>query len=1024
MALKDLSTPFQVDSEEEVRLAIAEYFLDLGFTKDELSLEDHFSVRLGRTVVRVDGKDHQGTLSGFSDILITRNGKNLAIVETKAPNHALTEADAHQAVSYARLLKQMPPYAIVTNGRQTKAYDVIRFTEIETPTACVWHLNGQQYASIGQQEREDAARHLFRFRPEFVRTFFEAQMISGMSELKGSVASGRYYTPELFVSRAVIKDSFTQWVDSDAPVFAIVGDSGTGKTNSMCNLAEAASQQHLVLFYQALRLRENLVASVQDDLAWEFETNKHISVFIDRFGELAASAESQIIIFVDGLDEFPGDKRHLLNDLITLIQRLQGLPIKLCVSCKLFDWADFVVDRGESFNHLALNTFPLRESVQHPQSSSRPNARDIGVHLDDFTEDERECAFLKYKEAFDLAGELEGDLYKECTFPLMLKFVSQAYQGGEPRLSWSFSNIEVFQKYLDNLLGRISETRRSIARRILNTLASISIEQGSRLVDVETLESEMQWTDDTREIFYELCRLNFLRRTSSNAYEKVTFTFERIRAYIYATMVKRWHESELAPTIHDIQSISKHSLGRETIEFYFTHIDRGQTELLTEIAIADFDLFTVLTSTLEFRSSIADIAPEKQADVYGKRLDQFAVAHSRIKHNHFPELRKRIRPWSDADTGVWITPDVSTFQLRACTDIFPQQVVVVPGELASSALSGNHTNEGFWRAIAGVGPVYLLSNDLDELLPQKFAWDLLLEDLNNLFEHNDLYDGTSPELLQEKIWDTLLYSQLWSEPYFQALGYSDPDDLDDLLIVHVLERIDTYLSERSTDIEDEGLSPSKRRAALLSCRGMLEVREPLVALNNLTPRLKRPRIRRRELFNTIRDRSNLGAAQAAVAKLVDLVMVEYRPMLESNFPTHASKFLFHRAIAGQQLLVEAAISPDDDRTSINYAIFPTTANLPSKPTIVISHSDWVLQKVPLHSITGDTIKYRRGFGGSDFGISHLDVTIDGVRIVEPRAVVYRTTLSLDLPIRSQVHQLIGAEAESIFGANWPTFGWG
>ena len=112
---------------------------------------------------------------------------------------------------------------------------------------------------------------------------------------------------------------------------------------------------------------------------------------------------------------------------------------------------------------------------------------------------------------------------------------------------------------------------------------------------------------------YELCRLNFLRTGSCIAHEKVTFTFERIRAYIYMTMVKNWHESEITPAIQDIQSISEHALGRETIEFYFTHIDRGQTELLTEIAIADFDLFIALTSTLEFRSSISDIAPEKQA---------------------------------------------------------------------------------------------------------------------------------------------------------------------------------------------------------------------------------------------------------------------------------------------------------------------------------------------------------------------------------------------------------------------------
>ena len=1011
MALKDIPKQFRVDSEDEVRLAVAKYFMELGFSEEELSLEDYFSISLGHGAVKVNSDKQNGKLSGFSDILITRNGKNLAIVETKAPNLRLTEADAEQAISYARLLRQIPPYAIVTNGSQTKAYDVIQFVEVETPTACVWHQNEQQYASIGQQERDDAARHLFRFSPEFVRAFFEAQMKLGMSELKGSASSGRYYAPELFVSRSEIEGWFAQWLESDVPAFAIVGDSGTGKTNSMCNLAEAASQQHLVLFYQALRLRENLVASVQDDLAWEFGTNKHISFFIDRFVELARSTDSQIIIFVDGLDEFPGDKRHLLNDLIALIQRMRGLPIKLCVSCKLFDWAEFVIDRGESFNQLALNTFPLRQSVQHSQSSGWPSAKGIGVHLDVFTEEERESAFLKYKEAFDLTGELEGDLYKECAFPLMLKFVAQAYQGGDLRLSWSFSNIEVFQKYLDNRLGRIGATRRSIARRILNTLAVISVEQGSRLVDVDALASKMQWTDDTRDIFYELCRHNFLRTGSSIAHEKVTFTFERIRAYIYTTMVKNWHESEITPAIQDIQSISDHPLGRETIEFYFTHIDRGQTELLTEIAIADFDLFIVLTSTLEFRSSISDIAPESQADVYSKRLNQFTIAHSRIKHAHFPELRKLIRPYSDSDTGVWATPGVSMMQLRACTEDYPQQVIRVLGELLPGA---------------GVGPVYLGTNELANLLPQKFAWNLILEDLNNFFEHKNLYDGANPEMLQEQIWDTLLYYPMfWSaghpesfRSHFQVLGYSESEDVRDILIADVLDRIPKYLSSKVMELQNESLSQQRKRDAVSSCKDILKLRELLISLSSLTPTLKQPRFRRRTLFETIRDESNSIAARQVVSELVDLVLAEYQPMIETNFPALADKFSFCSAVTHRPLLVETAIIPGDDRTSINYAILPTTVHLPSNPMIVISHSDWILQNIPMHSTSEGYFKH-----GFSFGTSELNVTINDVRIVEPKAIVYRTRLDLALPIRSQVHQLIGVEAETIFRADWPTYNW-
>ena len=376
-----------------------------------------------------------------------------------------------------------------------------------------------------------------------------------------------------------------------------------------------------------------------------------------------------------------------------------------------------------------------------------------------------------------------------------------------------------------------------------------------------------------------------------------------------------------------------------------------------------------------------------------------------LKHAHFPELRNRIRPYSDSDTGVWATPGVSMMQLRACTEDYPQQVIRALGELPPGA---------------GVGPVYLGTNELSNLLPQKFAWNLILKDINTLFKQNMLYDGANPEMLQEKILDTLLYSQLWSaKPYFQVLGYSDPEDLDNLLIVHVLNRIHKYLSKRSIDIEDGSLSQTIRRVALLLCRDMREVRDLLISLSILTPTLKKPRFRRRTLFNTIRDKGNLVAAQQAVSELIDLVLDEFQLMLGANFPGFADKFLFYGAATNHQLLVEAAIMPDDSRTSINYAILPTTVNLPSNPMIVISYSDWILQKAPMHSTSEEgLIKYGHGFGTSE-----LDVMINDIRIVEPRALVYRTRPNLELPIRSLVHQLIGVEAETTFRADWPTHIW-
>jgi hypothetical protein len=47
MALKDIPQTFQPDDEEEVRVAVAQFFRELGFEPDEMSFEDKFVIKLG-----------------------------------------------------------------------------------------------------------------------------------------------------------------------------------------------------------------------------------------------------------------------------------------------------------------------------------------------------------------------------------------------------------------------------------------------------------------------------------------------------------------------------------------------------------------------------------------------------------------------------------------------------------------------------------------------------------------------------------------------------------------------------------------------------------------------------------------------------------------------------------------------------------------------------------------------------------------------------------------------------------------
>src|SRR5690348_9987183 len=125
MALKDILQAFNVDSEEDLRIDVVKYFHEMRLGLDEINTETSVTIQLGHNTLVVEGQgsSHRDQVTGRSDILLTRHGKALAIVETKAPGHALNEKDALQALSYARLLLEMAPYAIVTNGKDTRVYD-------------------------------------------------------------------------------------------------------------------------------------------------------------------------------------------------------------------------------------------------------------------------------------------------------------------------------------------------------------------------------------------------------------------------------------------------------------------------------------------------------------------------------------------------------------------------------------------------------------------------------------------------------------------------------------------------------------------------------------------------------------------------------------------------------------------------------------------------------------------------------------------------------------------------------------
>lgn len=85
----------------------------------EIQHQTKFRIALGHVVVDIDGRARE-TLDGRSDILVSRAGRPLAVLELKRPNLKLTAKDDEQGLSYARLFQDRPPIVAVSNGDETR----------------------------------------------------------------------------------------------------------------------------------------------------------------------------------------------------------------------------------------------------------------------------------------------------------------------------------------------------------------------------------------------------------------------------------------------------------------------------------------------------------------------------------------------------------------------------------------------------------------------------------------------------------------------------------------------------------------------------------------------------------------------------------------------------------------------------------------------------------------------------------------------------------------------------------------
>jgi hypothetical protein len=507
-------------SEEDIKQKyILPYLASLGFDAHELTLEKTLRIKFPRRTYLLETKSEKSSARARLDILVTRNGKNLFIVEAKTDSVELTDEDRDQAVQYCRLVDPMAPFAIVTNARTAKMYRSLDKVEVTLGKDGI--LSYEPSGDL-QNLYAEALEHFIGYSLGNLRVFCSSQVDQGMTTLLGSREQAqKKFIPEVFVSSKRLSTEFAKFLTSDKPVFAIVGDSGIGKTCAMCGLAREFRTTHPVLFYRARSFIKDILSTIADDFNWAFSPqNSALSLFkqLDRL-----HTNTQLLVFVDAIDEWENQSKvELLGE---FARHIKDRKIKLILSCRSEPWPQFLNSRGtpsDLFGHVFST------------EDGKP-----GYHLAPFDEEEFTQLIGHYRKFYEFTGSIEREVLKECRHsPFLLRICFEvARQFKTPRLSLTVKQI--FDEYLGRVLQRVSESDRGTARRVLLALARRQLESNEEATSESVLRSilVLRFNEDLPRSIFEA---SILEKSVSGSESYIGFYFKKLRDYLVAFHVERW----------------------------------------------------------------------------------------------------------------------------------------------------------------------------------------------------------------------------------------------------------------------------------------------------------------------------------------------------------------------------------------------------------------------------------------------------------------------------------------------------
>lgn len=707
-------------NEEELRSKVLlPYLQALNIPPSNIALEQTFSVRLGHTVLDSKGREKQ-KISGRLDVLVKdSDGQNLFIVELKAPHVELSDDDVNQGISYARLLDQIAPFVVVTNGITSRVYDTITKQEIKEMRlneSDFWINSRQLSTQEDLNIRFEAMQYFLGYSTENLQSFCVAQRERAMSALKGQ-QSNRKYNPKTYVKRSDVRVAIDSFIKSNSTAFVILGESGVGKTNEICSFAEELGNDHLVLFVNATEISESVDKTLSREFNWGFSENIVFSEIVRRLTRLGNLLNKRILLFIDSLDEAEATNiERSISELVSNISSSNGV-IKLIVSIKMADWSRFSTFSGTpSKLHLLLDKSWY---CTDKDSSSDPRP----FVLTTFSDSEKSEAIEAYSKFYNLLPFPSGTVRNYCNHPFLLRVVSELYCDGR-NIPSDISEELLIETWIQRKLQNTdnSDFYRFALVKLAQAIYEESIDKAQLRVTYRELESAsidtvIKGTNtlDAVGIFNKLESLGFtIVQKDYKGVSHYSFYYGPVRDYFIARHILKLDKMSDDTMLKQLPCCLENSILRSSL---FWHLRRAPSSHIHAVK-----------------------------SLISARANEFITTYNQILDFIFPELKHCLPPYTSQEIGVCYrsSGEWLEYGVYPVMEYKRKNVVELQYSMNDSGSYKELSNLGAERFMGGG------TNFLNED-PKKSAAKYALEVINEAINKGNLNESHIETILQEGV---------------------------------------------------------------------------------------------------------------------------------------------------------------------------------------------------------------------------------------------------------------------------------